>query len=524
MSAARRRQLRYGVAVVASSAGGLVVEIVAGRLLAPYVGMSLYTWTAIIAVVLAGLSVGHWIGGRLAGAEIDARLGARRVVIALALAATSTVAVLGGLRLLAGPVLQSGLGTIAAIVVLTALLFLLPSLFVGIVSPILTKLAIDDAPGRHGPVIGRMYALSATGAIVGTLAAGYLFISWIGSTGTIMAVAAMYALLAVWFAVAARSMGAAVAILGLLGGGFGAWGLSLGAHRSPCLVESDYYCIRIDDFSPTSGRASAVMVLDHLGHSISDRDDPALLYTPYLHFVDELAKRRFPDRKAPDSFFIGGGGLTLPRLWAIDDPAAKVVVAEIDPAVTAIARSQMWVGSPPTLRVVHGDARTTLQAMPAEPLYDVIFTDAFRDISVPSHLVTREFHAAVAKRLRPNGFYAINVVEGGRTPRFLFSLVKTLGKVFPAVEVWVEVEGGEFPARGTFMVVAANHAIEMAELGSRRGFERRWRRWPAADLAPRIAAAEIPVLTDDFAPVNLYRNIRKSNARRKEGGRQQGRA
>ena len=50
------RQFAFGLAVFFSSACGLVIEIVAGRLIAPYVGMSLYTWTAIIAVVLAGLS------------------------------------------------------------------------------------------------------------------------------------------------------------------------------------------------------------------------------------------------------------------------------------------------------------------------------------------------------------------------------------------------------------------------------------------------------------------------------------
>ncbi|MCB2099553.1 MAG: fused MFS/spermidine synthase, partial [Rhodobacterales bacterium] len=69
------RQWAYGAALFLSSAGGLTVEIVAGRMIAPYVGMSLYTWTAIIAVVLAGLSVGHWIGGRLAGPHVDARRG-----------------------------------------------------------------------------------------------------------------------------------------------------------------------------------------------------------------------------------------------------------------------------------------------------------------------------------------------------------------------------------------------------------------------------------------------------------------
>ena len=68
MTSLLSRQAFYGAAVFFSSAGGLVLEIVAGRLLAPYVGMSLYTWTAVIAVVLAGFSIGHWIGGqRVAG-------------------------------------------------------------------------------------------------------------------------------------------------------------------------------------------------------------------------------------------------------------------------------------------------------------------------------------------------------------------------------------------------------------------------------------------------------------------------
>ena len=49
-----------------SAACGLVIEIVAGRMIAPYLGMSLYTWTAIIAVVLAGFSAGHCIGGWIA--------------------------------------------------------------------------------------------------------------------------------------------------------------------------------------------------------------------------------------------------------------------------------------------------------------------------------------------------------------------------------------------------------------------------------------------------------------------------
>ena len=161
------RVAAYGATVFVTAACALILEIVAGRLLAPYVGMSLYTWTAIIAVVLAGLSVGHWIGGFLAGPNVDAALGCRRVAAALVLSGASAASSLVLLRSLSGPVLRSGLDTISAITLLTGLVFFLPSLFVGVVSPILTKLAVDAAPGAHGRVIGRMYALGAVGSIAG---------------------------------------------------------------------------------------------------------------------------------------------------------------------------------------------------------------------------------------------------------------------------------------------------------------------------------------------------------------------
>ena len=62
------------------------------------------------------------------------------------------------------------------------------------------------------------------------------------------------------------------------------------------------------------------MVLDHLAHGINDRDDPRLLYSTYLHFLDEYTRRRLHNR-TPTVFVIGGGALTLPRAWVQDIPA-----------------------------------------------------------------------------------------------------------------------------------------------------------------------------------------------------------
>lgn len=499
----------YAVALLVSSAGALVLEIVAGRLLAPYVGMSLYTWTAIIAVVLAGLSLGHWIGGRLAAPHVDARQGAARVGWALALASLSSLAILVLLRTVSGLLMQSGLGTIEVIVALATVLFFLPSLFVGIVSPILTKLAVDADPHRPGPVIGRMFALGTLGSIAGTLMAGYVFISWIGSTGTVVMVAASYGALALLFGLGDRLKFFLIPVLAIGGGALGLWGQNADAFTSPCDVESDYFCIRIDDYPAAPG--TRLMALDHLVHSINAETDPTLLYSPYIHFVDEYAHARFAEQGGPKSaYFIGGGGFTLPRAWAFEyQGRADLVVAEIDPAVTRAARDFLWLDSQaPGLEIAHEDARMYLQGLPAGRTFDVVFGDAFHDISIPPHLVSREFTEHIRRRLTADGFYAVNVVDNGQNPRFLLSLARTLGTQFHSVEAWAE--RGELGQKGrvTFVLIGTNRPNPHQVLHARRGLERTWIRWPESDFRARALAPSVPVLSDDFAPVDrLMRDL-----------------
>jgi predicted membrane-bound spermidine synthase len=492
----------FTAAVFLTAAGALVLEIVAARLIAPYVGMSLYTWTAIIAVVLAGLSLGHWLGGRFAGRDVSHREGIRRTASALVAAAVSTLMSLPLLRVVSGPLLAAGMGAVSGVVLLTGLLFFLPSLFVGIVSPLVTKLAIDAEPEDAGRVLGRMFAAGAAGSILGTLAAGYLFISWVGATGTVLAVAGLYAGLAGLFGFWAKRGIVAMALLIAPAAVLAAWGTSVQAFRSPCQIESDYFCIRFDDFSAMTGRPSRLMVLDHLVHSINDRDDPALLYSPYVHFVDEVTDLRLPGHNEPTAFFIGGGGYTLPRAWARVHPEMKMTVAELDPAVTRAAADKMWLDADdPDLRVLHQDARRALKELPFQERFDVVFGDAFHDIAVPAHLVTREFHQELAARMTKGGFYAVNVVDLGSDPRFLFALVKTLRLDFPTVEVWKTVGEMDEGGRVTFIIIAGAAPTSVDRLSSLRGLARTWARWPGDDLERRIAAANPPALTDDFAPV-----------------------
>src|SRR6056297_1040553 len=241
------------------SAASLVVEIVAGRMLAPYVGMSLYTWTAVIAVVLAGFSAGHWWGGRIAERPADQAM--RQTGWAL-MAAALTTAVAGLLlRGSAGPLLAVFTHPVWAITVLCTVAFFPPSFFAGVPAPVFAQIAVTSSD-RAGRALGAMFASGAIGAIAGTLLAGFLFISWLGSALTLTIVAVCYVIAAlISFGLAGhvqRGLTVGVAAIALVLAGFGA------TLSSPCDRESRYFCIRTEDIAANREQPVNSIVLDHL--------------------------------------------------------------------------------------------------------------------------------------------------------------------------------------------------------------------------------------------------------------------
>ena len=471
--------------------------------MAPYLGMSLYTWTAIIAVVLAGFSAGHWFGGWIA--ERNTAGAYLWLAAAMLLGAASTAASLWLVRLFSGPVLSLPMDRVAQISALTFAVFFLPSFCAGVPSPVLSKIAIDQAPQRAGRTLGLMFALSALGAIAGTLLAGFLFISWIGTAGTILAIATVYLILAVlFFSLGVKTLRATLASLALLLAAIsGIAGLARIA--SPCDVESNYYCIRIVDMTQDLGAEARLLVLDHLGHGINLRHQPAELVSPYAEIMDLLARAHLGKNLDASAYFIGGGAYTLPRAWASTGLTSEITVAEVDPAVTAAAAASLWVDTS-TFRIVHDDARAALSRHPAASL-DVIVGDAFKDIAVPAHLMTREFAQLVERRLSSDGIYLMNLVDRGDRLAALFSMAATLQQVFPVVEVWVDREQAAASGQITFVILAAQSSSPSDRLWSRSDPNRQYLRWPAHDLDARIAAAEVPVLSDDFTPIDRLLSV-----------------
>lgn len=477
------------------SAASLVVEIVAGRMLAPYVGMSLYTWTSIIAVVLAGFSAGHWVGGRLA--ERPASTGLMATGLGLAGAALTTAAAVFLLRWSAEPIITALPTPIASITVLSMIVFFLPSFFAGIPAPVLARIAVDADREKAGRALGAMFAAGALGAIAGTLLAGFVFISFLGSIGTLMAVTATYALCAALLLGLARRktpviVPAAivlVAALGIAGSGL--------AADNPCKRESDYFCIRVVDVAPEVKTPVRLMVLDHLAHGISARDYPEVMFTLHASMLELIGRTRMADRPF-SAFFIGGGTYSIPRSWG-PKPQIDVTVAEIDPAVTEMAEKYFWF-DPSVARIFHEDARRALASRPDK--YDVVIGDAFTDITVPQHLVTKEFFELVRSRLSDDGVYLMNVIDHADRLQALEAISATLQSVFPEVEIWVKNTGQPLEGRQIFILAAGNSRTKTSRLN---GLD------PEPYVAGRLTQDTVRrlttsehalILTDDYAPID----------------------
>ena len=164
---------------------------------------------------------------------------------------------------------------------------------------------------------------------------------------------------------------------------------------------------------------------------------------------------------APLAFLIGGGSYSVPRAWRDRGEPVAVTVAEIDPEVTRAAQDFFWYdpGSGPGAdRIVASDARRLLRA--EETRYDVVIGDAFGDIAVPPHLITREFFELVRARLNPGGVYVMNVIDHMDRLDVLAAMVQTARTVWPVVEVWTDPRHDPAENRRVFVLVAGEAEID----------------------------------------------------------------
>jgi spermidine synthase len=492
-------------------------EMLGSRYLNPYFGSGIYTWASLISTVLAALTVGYFLGGWLADRQPSVTV------------LGGTVAI-GSIYLLLLPLFSQGLlelvlagfddvrsGSLAAAM---AVMFF-PVTFLGMYSPFAIRLLLQS-PQRSGVVSGTVYGISTAGSIVGTLGTTFFLIPTMGSRAITLTLGAA-GLLAALALVASQSLLRRHALAGLAL--VGALLVALSGSRADELVDEK---IRTDmaarkdgqiahieteynDIYITKRRTELTMSFQLRGWdytesitNLKDPDDLPLKYT--RNMTIGMIYPEEPKRV----LMIGLGGGSISTYLGRHVPDLPVDTVEIDPGVVTAAKKYFGIRETERVRYLEGDGRVFLNRN--KQLYDVILVDAFHGGYVPFHLLTKEFYTLVKQRLTPTGAAAFNVHDG---TKLYASTIMTLAAVFPSVHLYPSGEGEVIA-----VVTAAPEPAQDVLASRAAALQERYKfRFPLPELIARRSdkkpTQKGELLTDDFAPVNLYDTIGDRKGRKK---------
>ncbi|MEV6299184.1 fused MFS/spermidine synthase [Actinoplanes sp. NPDC051861] len=473
-----------------SSGAVLVLEIVALRLVGPYVGVTLQVSSSVIGVALAAIAYGAWIGGRLAD-RFDPRA---LLAPALILGAIGTAITLPLVRY-GGELLRGGAAP--AVLMLAALAIFLPALVLSTIPPMVVKLQLGDLR-KAGSVVGRLSSIGTLGAITATLVTGFVFVAAMPSSTIVLSLAVLLAVSGLLLGWRMRRelpgkprTRAALLVIGLAGATLGV------LAPTPCDVETAYHCARVDaDPSRAGGRT---LILNSARHSYVDLNDPQYLEFEYVQWIGAVTTV-FKAPAAPvNALHLGGGGFTVPNYLKATRPGSDQLVLELDGGLVDLDRESLGLVTGPDLRVEVGDARVGLSRQ-GTASYDLVVGDAFGHLVVPWHLATKEMAADVARVLRTDGIYAQNVIDYPPN-RFIRAEVATVAAAFPYVALIAPPDALAGETGSNFVILASKSPLPLDPIREALNSVReRVELLSGAALSDFVGDSH--VLTDDYAPVD----------------------
>jgi spermidine synthase len=489
--------------LVAFITGAIVMsfEMLGSRYLNPYFGSGIYTWAALISTVLAALTAGYFLGGWLADRTASATvLGTTVLVASLYLLALPGFAE-GVLEFVLADIDDVRTGSLIAAF---AIMFF-PVTLLGVYSPFAIRLMLRSAQ-RSGTVSGTVYGVSTAGSIVGTLGTTFVLIPMIGSRAITLLLGAAGVLCGLLLIALPRlerrartpMLAAAMIALAALAPAIPAAraenlideGVRAAMLKRPdgqiAHVESEYNDIYIRKRRGELTMSFQLKGFDYT-ESVTNLRDPDDLS---LRYAQTMTIATIYPAELKKILMIGLGGGSISTYFGRFMPEVRIDTVEIDRRVIQVAKTYFGLRETERVRYLDGDGRVFLNRN--KGLYDLILLDAYRGGFVPFHLLTKEFYALLKERLTPGGVIASNVHDG--------------------------TGAGEVIA-----IASMSPSPDKEALASRAAaLQERYKfRHPLADQLrrrmenPRAQAAQGELITDDFAPVNLYDAIGRERPKRK---------
>lgn len=483
---------RYRLELVNFAAGFAVLtfELAATRIIAPYIGTTIYTWTSIIGVILASLAGGYALGGYLA----DKRKRLEDIVTLLLIAAAAILIVNltkdWSLAHISGNSLSIKWQSLFA----SILLFAVPTVLLGAVSPYLTRMNLSVME-TSGSKIARISAAGAIGSLAGVFLTGYVLFDYIGTKNIL-------SLLAIILVISSFLLGGKLLFLTARIALLLAAALAILWAPKPHVIglikdtDSKYSRIQIAD-GVFGTRPARVLMTDNLalqsGVFLDGSKDLAFSYIRALSYAAQL------NSQADKYLVIGGGTFTLPQYLARQKTNARVDVVELDDKLPAISREYFGFNPPNNLGLFLTDGREYLNHNRRQ--YDMVILDAFNNITPPFQLFTKEAADHIYNSLSPEGALAANVVSATEGPRsgMIKAIIATYSQIFPEVRVFRCSPYKSPQAEQNLILVASKSGLSSSDLRRAAGVNEESSKIFSGSVSINTHGAK--VLSDDFAPV-----------------------
>lgn len=458
----------------------MILEMVGSRILSPYFGASINTWSVLIGTILGSLSLGYWLGGMIS----DKGIQKKDLGILLFLSGFSIFVIGLSKNIIMNLILSiPNISLLYGSIITCLLLFLLPNIFLGMINPYLAKLSIISLKSS-GSRMGNLSAISTVGSIIGTLCASFLLIPLFGATVILIGIGIILMILSIisnfhnLMPLKLFFIFLAISVIYMIPG-YERYMQKAG------LVDIDSRYGKILIYK--KGNAS-YLIAGAFGYESSSANSPSQTYLPNL---DNILSSILQNPK--NALVIGGGTFNISNFLINLYPTIRVESVEIDEKVSEIANIYFKNKRSNRHSIYIEDGRTYINKS-MNKKYDVILNDAYSDIVPPHHLLTKEAVQKISTLLTEKGIYVVNNATSieGKDSWLLGATYKTISSVFPQVYVLPLENHIDKLSVQSVVIIAVKDIntplkISLAKLG--------------AYQLKNSKYASSPILSDEYAPV-----------------------
>lgn len=457
-----------------------------------------------LSVILGALSVGYYVGGRLSD-----KYPRDSLFYTLIAASGASVILLRLLTLSVLPWLGSRFGITEGPLIVSMVLFFLPALILGTLSPFAIRLQQVHSPSKGtGTIAGEIFFWSTLGSIAGSLLTGFVLIPHFGVSHIIFGTAVLLLTLGLipllilrrkhpfskpWLPLAVFLL----MLIALMIPG----GLSKQVVQGKIQHSQDglYEKITVYD-GEFAGRPTRFFEQDRSlsGAMFLDSDELVFDYTRYFN-----AYKLF-NTEVKNALVIGGGAYSIPKALLSELPKATVDVSEIEPSLHTLARQYFRLPDDNRLTNYTADGRRVLQNSTKK--YDLIFSDVYYSLySIPTHFTTEEFFKNAHEQLNDNGVFVANLIGNlsRQEPSFILSEMRTFQAAFPNSYFFATNSPSSLETQNIMFVgYKGDKKIDFSGPGITEAADPFIKSLAARRIDPaRFELTSYPKLTDNYAPV-----------------------